>query len=1083
MARLRLLAAAAALALGSAGRADVVVVEAKAGGEAAKAHLRSGDRLASWRRAATKTAPAASGLFRAPWDVDELELSQVPRGPVTVLVVRGASKREARLGGGELRVRTRPEAESEMALWRTFGRASDLAAKGRYADAKVEWETVKDASVRLGDDRLRALVLRAEARTLISLQDSPGTEAALREALAIRSRTDPGGPAEALSMAGLALFLGNLKGQEKDGEALVQKALATIETCAAGSLAHARILMNAGGLATRREDLDEATRRLTKALAIAARLAPDGDAAESCYADLGKIARARGDFAGAETCQRRALDLVLARDPEGVGAAAVWNSLGVIRKQRGDLAGAEEAYGKAAALYERASPGSLNVAGVTLNLANLALERGDLALAEERHRRSLAIRERIAPEGRDVAASLGDLARVALLDRRLDEAKALASRSLDLARTLAPGSLAEGAALGRLAEVEAARAEWPAAEEHLKAALAIGVRLAPRSLPTAATRRVLAEAFLAQDRAGEALPLARDSVDVQRRIAPGTTTEAAALNTLAKALARSGDDRGAEEALEAGLRALEDQADRLGVSYDGAFGFSALTGDAYRDAVDFFVARGRGADALHVLERSRARRLLSMLKARDAVAARLPELLARRRGELAAAEVEAERSLAVLDFERDAAKVETAQARLRELRAARAGLVSQLAASDPLFARALHPMPLDLGAIRAALDPGTLFLAWTVEPDRTLLFVVSGVAGAPGEGLEVRAIAVGAADLRREVEVFRSLLAGGEAGAARMRVQARLLGELLLGPAAASLAGVERLLLAPDGPLLALPFGALAAPGGDGAWLAERLAFVVAPSATAFAEMRHAASAKGPARLVVFADPALPEAAERTAAEASFGDAARGGEGTPLARYREGLAPLPGAREEARAIANLWAGPKVVYTGPAATRERAHRLGRSVRYIHFATHALVDLRFPMESALVLAPDPAGGPLAGAPGLLAAWDVVDSMRLDADLVTLSGCETGVGPGGGAEGLVGLSRAFQIAGARTVAASLWSVSDRSTKELMTRFYRGLARGDRKDAALRGAQRALIAGEAGPAHALPWHWAAFELFGDGR
>ena len=172
-----------------------------------------------------------------------------------------------------------------------------------------------------------------------------------------------------------------------------------------------------------------------------------------------------------------------------------------------------------------------------------------------------------------------------------------------------------------------------------------------------------------------------------------------------------------------------------------------------------------------------------------------------------------------------------------------------------------------------------------------------------------------------------------------------------------------------------------------------------------------------------------------------------------------------------------------MYSGAAATRERAHRLGRSVRYAHFATHALVDFRFPMESALALAPGKGGGRLEETAGLLPAWDIIDSMRLDADLVTLSGCETGLGSGDGGEGLVGLSRAFQIAGARTVAASLWSVSDRSTKELMTRFYRGLVRGQRKDDALRSAQRALISGEAGAAFAHPWHWAAFELFGDGR
>ena len=1075
--RSRLLVVLAAFALRLGVGADVVVVEARSGGEAAKARLKSGDRLVSWRRIATKASPAASGAFLAPWDVDDFELAQVPLGPVTVLYTRAGKRAVARLGGGEWRLKTRPDSEAEMVLWRTLERAAELSARARYADAKIEWEAARETSLRLKDDRLRALVLRSEARTLIFLQDGEGAEEALREALAIRARTDPGGPPQALALAALALYLGNFKGQEKEGEDLIRNALAIVEKKAAGSLVHAGVLRAAGSLATRRDDLDEANRRLTRALAIASRLAPKGDVAESCYNELGKIARMKGAFAAAEADQRRALAIVLEREPDGVSAAAVWNSLGVIRKQRGDLRGAEEAYGRAAALFEGAAPGSMNVAGITANLGNVALERGDFALAEERHRRALAIREKLAPESREVAASLSDLARVTALEGRPEEAKALAQHAADVARKLAPGSLAEASAFQRLAEVEGGTRAWPAAEEHLRAALAIGAKVAPRGLPTAAIRRMLAEALLAEGRPTDALPLAKESVDVNRRVAPGTTAEGLAWDTLARILAKSGDDAGAEEAFEAGLAALEDQASRLGVSYEGAAAFTAFTADVARDYVDFLVDRGRGSDALKVLERARARRLLSMLKTRDAVFGRWPEPLARRRGEIATAEADAEKALASLDPEKDAAKVEAAQAKRRELRARRAALVAELAASDPVFASALRPRPLDAAAIRRALDPGTLFLAFAVGPERTHLFAVR--AGDPADApVKVGTIASGADDLRREVEILRSLLAGREEQASRVRVQAGQLGGLLFGPAAEALASAERLVIAPDGPLLTLPFGALVAPG-SGEWLAARIPLVIAPSATAFVEMRRPAPAKGPARLVVFADPALPGAGAESA-EAAFGDAARGGgDSSPLRRYQSGLAPLPGAREEARAIAALWTGPKVVHVGSAATRDRAHRLGSSVRYAHFATHALLDFRFPMESALALAP--SGGPSGS--GLLPAWDVVDSMRLDADLVTLSGCETALGAAGSGEGLVGLTRAFQIAGARAVAASLWPVSDRSTKELMTRFYRGLARGARKDDALRAAQRALASGEAGPAFASPWHWAAFELFGDGR
>jgi CHAT domain-containing protein len=388
---------------------------------------------------------------------------------------------------------------------------------------------------------------------------------------------------------------------------------------------------------------------------------------------------------------------------------------------------------------------------------------------------------------------------------------------------------------------------------------------------------------------------------------------------------------------------------------------------------------------------------------------------------------------------------------------------------------------LDLAEIRRALPPGTLLLSYAVLPARTVLFAVraegDGAAGDPG--LDVFDVPLPADALAREVGVFRSLLASGRDGDAvgqALSEQARRLHGLLLGPAARLVDGAARLLIAADGPLQTLPFAALR--GEDGAWLAEHKPVTFAPSATAWASMHARAPAShGPARLVAFADPSVPAPAGSVE-----DDGTRGGAGAPLVRYRHGLAALPFAREEARAVARAWPGPSAVFTGELATKARALGVGPGTRILHFATHALVDRRFPLDSGLALAwngPDAFGE----VSGLLQAWEVLESMKLDADLVTLSGCETGLGSEGSGEGLVGLVRAFQIAGARTVTASLWAVSDRSTKELMTRFYRGLARGLHKDDALREAQRALAAGEAGRAFTHPWHWAAFEVFGDGR
>jgi CHAT domain-containing protein len=114
-----------------------------------------------------------------------------------------------------------------------------------------------------------------------------------------------------------------------------------------------------------------------------------------------------------------------------------------------------------------------------------------------------------------------------------------------------------------------------------------------------------------------------------------------------------------------------------------------------------------------------------------------------------------------------------------------------------------------------------------------------------------------------------------------------------------------------------------------------------------------------------------------------------------------------------------------------------------------------------------------------------------VRLDADLVVLSACDTGLGEEQGREGLIGLTRAFQYAGARTVMASLWSVRDQATSELMIRFYKHLRAGLPKDEALRQAQVELIRGpievvnEKGETSlfdaSAPYFLAGFQVYGD--
>jgi CHAT domain-containing protein len=166
---------------------------------------------------------------------------------------------------------------------------------------------------------------------------------------------------------------------------------------------------------------------------------------------------------------------------------------------------------------------------------------------------------------------------------------------------------------------------------------------------------------------------------------------------------------------------------------------------------------------------------------------------------------------------------------------------------------------------------------------------------------------------------------------------------------------------------------------------------------------------------------------------------------------------------------------------------------RGTTILHLAAHSLVSQSLPLESAIALTVPPSAAAEPSENGLLQAWEVLEQVRLDADLVTLSGCQTALGKEASGEGIIGLTRAFQYAGARTVLASLWSVADDSTAELMDRLYRRLRSGTATNDALRGAQLDLLAtplaltGDDGESRELdashPFHWAAFQVIGDWR
>lgn len=270
------------------------------------------------------------------------------------------------------------------------------------------------------------------------------------------------------------------------------------------------------------------------------------------------------------------------------------------------------------------------------------------------------------------------------------------------------------------------------------------------------------------------------------------------------------------------------------------------------------------------------------------------------------------------------------------------------------------------------------------------------------------------------------------------------------------------LIIVRDGTLHSVPFDALREPSGR--YVLENRTVVYSPSATSFYLLtREGRQFRSPRKelLAVGGIPYSQSPMNRAALTRGFN--------------RSGFTDLPASADEVRIAESAF--PKSqssVLLGRSATESAFKREPlEEYRVIHLAVHAFADSTFPDRAALVLLSDPS----AGEDGFLQASEVAQ-LRLGADLVVLSACETAVGALTGQEGIANLSRAFLLAGAKTVVSTLWEVDDDSSLFLMRRFYAHLAAHQSPAAALTAAKRDMLRtfGHA----TLPVQWAAFTVEG---
>jgi CHAT domain-containing protein len=289
------------------------------------------------------------------------------------------------------------------------------------------------------------------------------------------------------------------------------------------------------------------------------------------------------------------------------------------------------------------------------------------------------------------------------------------------------------------------------------------------------------------------------------------------------------------------------------------------------------------------------------------------------------------------------------------------------------------------------------------------------------------------------------------------------------------MAAGKRFVIVPDGTLNLLPFDALQ--NSDGQYLLQSTVVSYVPSATVLDVLRRTANnlQRPPRPLLAVGDVAY---------ENQGGAGPRiGAPDTLRGRFVRGFADfagvrlydLPQTRTEVENIGRIVGKNAEILLGTAATESTFKKEPLSeFRVLHLAVHGFADPQYPERSALVLGADPK----SGEDGLLQVREI-KRLRLNAELTTLSACDSGVGKLQGEEGVSDLAEAFLAAGSKTVVASLWSADDTFASALMEQFYQRLAWGESTSSALRGAKLDMLTKYGG--QVSPFYWAAFVAIGD--
>ena len=872
-------------------------------------------------------------------------------------------------------------------------------------------------------------------------------------------------PAVATSLSLLA-GLYHQKGDFARAEEMYQSALAIREKVFGPDHSQVALtLNNLGAVYFSRGALSKAAPLYQRALEIREKtLDPDHIEIADSLNNLAVIHHYLGNLDRAEQMQLRAVRIwekAPSVDPTRL-ASGLFN-LGMFYRDRGDLDRAEAVSRQAQALLEKAlGQEHPSVARVLTQLAGILQAKGQMDQAEQLQQRALKISEKaLRPRDSQIAESYNSLAEIRLRRGDLNGAQPFFRHALDI-WSQAPVDLKAASALDGLARIAQQKGEYPAAAALLQQALGIREQEGGPEHPQVSLTLVsLSHLYSAEG-------------DYARAIAAQARANAIVEHNMVFSLA-TGSER-QKFAFLNHLREITDRVVTLGVRLDPANPDAAALA-----ATTVLQRKGRVLDAmtdnLHTLGQRLAPADQSLLHQYREVTSQLAGLV------LGTPQPGQRSRTQALEQQREQLEAEIARRSAGHFEELRPVTLEEVQAAIPKNAALIEYI------LFRPFDPAATGAKPAYSGARYAVYVVRHRG--PVQWKELG----GAKEIDARVGAWRQALREPHSG--RAQPLARELDEVLLRPARLLAGAAAHLLLSPDGELNLIPFEALV--DERGRYAVEQYALSYLTSGRDLLRSLVARPGCGPP--AILADPLFgePPAAAASRTEQPKG-AVRGRSVTSGADLSNVyFAPLAGTAEEARRIHAIFP-EAAVLLGGQATKDSLQRL-TAPEFLHIATHGFFlenpqvseseSDSWPATRAGAESQNPllrSGVALAGAnrskpgshEGILTALEASNLNLWGTRVVTLSACETGVGEVKNGEGVYGLRRAFLLAGAETVVMSLWPVSDRATREIMTAYYAGLNQGLERVEALRQAQLALLKRKD---RQHPYYWAGFIQSGEWR